>query len=61
VFVLADEAEAVTFAGFMSREVDPAHVMRSSSPLAEALSAAEHHHEIEENRRAMVLGEEVPF
>jgi seryl-tRNA synthetase len=61
VFVLDDKSQAVQFAEFMSREVDPAHVMRSSSPLAEALAEAEHHHQIEENRRAMVLGEEVPF
>jgi hypothetical protein len=47
VYVLEDAEDARRFAEFMSREVDPVHVMRAASPLAETLAAAENHHQIE--------------
>jgi hypothetical protein len=63
VYVLEDGEEARGFAEFMSREVDPVHVMRGSSPLAETLAATENHHRIEAANveAAVSAAGEVPF
>jgi hypothetical protein len=37
----SDEEEARRFAGFVTREIDPAYVTRGLSPLAELLTAAD--------------------
>ena len=41
VWVVDDEADAKRFAEFVTREVDPAFVIRAQSPLAEVLTGAE--------------------
>lgn len=41
VWVVDAEGDAARFAEFVTREIDPAYVARSLSPLAEMLTAAE--------------------
>jgi hypothetical protein len=43
VYVIDDGAEAARFAEFLTREIDPAHVMRARSALAELMTADEEH------------------
>jgi hypothetical protein len=48
--VIDDGPEAARFAEFITREVDPAYVLRAASPVAELLAAWEDQRRREEHR-----------